>query len=123
MQNAVVLGGDQAIRENIDGELTLIMQEDGDADVVVNVDVDAGLIVQSDAEAEITQCLDGEFGIITKVNEGAYPEYTGATVITPTRATQTLETANKSLRTNIVINPIPQNYGLITWNGSNLTVS
>ena len=37
--------------------------------------------------------------------------------------TQTLATAEKTVLENIVINPIPSNYGLITWNGSVLTVS
>jgi hypothetical protein len=34
-----------------------------------------------------------------------------------------LATAEKVVTRNIVINPIPSNYGLITWNGSTLTVS
>lgn len=49
--------------------------------------------------------------------------YTGATTITPTTETQTLQTANKSVLTDIVIEPIPNNYGLITWDGSRLTIS
>lgn len=32
-------------------------------------------------------------------------------------------TENKTTQQNIVINPIPSNYGLITWNGSVITVS
>ena len=51
------------------------------------------------------------------------PAYQGATVVTPTQETQTLETQGFRLLENIVINPIPSNYGLITWNGSALTVS
>ena len=37
--------------------------------------------------------------------------------------TQTLETDSLYMQGNITINPIPSNYGLITWNGSILTVS
>lgn len=49
--------------------------------------------------------------------------YTGAYEVTPSGETQTLETENKRMTGNVTINPIPSNYGLITWNGSILTVS
>jgi len=50
-------------------------------------------------------------------------EYTGVTTVTPTQTTQTLPTAGYLLTENITVEPIPSNYGLITWNGSVLTVS
>lgn len=50
-------------------------------------------------------------------------EYEGAYTVTPSSATQTLATTDRWLIHDIVINPIPSNYGLITWNGSVLTVS
>lgn len=49
--------------------------------------------------------------------------YDGSYEFTPTRETQTVGTAGKLLLENIVINPIPQNYGLVTYNGSIITVS
>lgn len=49
--------------------------------------------------------------------------YEGDYEITPTDETQVLQTAGKWDRENIIIKPIPSNYGLITWNGSALTVS
>lgn len=49
--------------------------------------------------------------------------YEGDYEITPTDETQVLQTAGKWDRENITIKPIPSNYGLITWNGSALTVS
>ena len=49
--------------------------------------------------------------------------YDGPYEFTPTQETQTVSTAEKLLLENIVINPIPQNYGLITYNGSFITVS
>lgn len=53
-----------------------------------------------------------------------YPdEYTGAYEVTPSQLPQVLPTAGRSLAQNVTINPIPSNYGLITWNGSTLTVS
>ena len=49
--------------------------------------------------------------------------YEGEYTVTPTSETQTLPTNGKLLARNVTINPIPSNYGLITWNGSTLTVS
>lgn len=57
------------------------------------------------------------------IDSSPVPIYDGATEVTPTQETQTLETQGFRLLENIVINPIPSNYGLITWNGSVLTVS
>ena len=49
--------------------------------------------------------------------------YTGDYTITPSAETQILQTNNLRMTDNITINAIPNNYGLITWNGSTLTVS
>lgn len=49
--------------------------------------------------------------------------YDGPTEFTPSGSTQTIALENKKALTDITINPIPSNYGLITWNGSELTVS
>lgn len=54
---------------------------------------------------------------------GGVPEYRGAYEVTPTQATQTLYTHGFQMAQNVIINPIPSNYGLITWNGATLTVS
>ena len=52
-----------------------------------------------------------------------YPAYEGPTEVTPSQETQTLETKNKRMTDNVTINPIPSNYGLITWDGTTITVS
>ena len=49
--------------------------------------------------------------------------YTGDYEVTPSSEAQTLNTAGKRMTREVVVNPIPNNYGLITWNGSVLTVS
>ena len=49
--------------------------------------------------------------------------YGGPYEITPANAPQTLETTHLVMRENVVVNPVPSNYGLITWNGATLTVS
>lgn len=76
-----------------------------------------------DGELSLNIPMDGEAGTVTKVVEHDLPTYTGETVITPSTTEQVLATAEKVVTRNIVINPIPSNYGLITWNGSTLTVS
>ena len=52
-----------------------------------------------------------------------YPDYEGAYEFTPSAEVQTLDSTDKVMHQNIIINPIPSNYGLITWNGATLTVS
>lgn len=49
--------------------------------------------------------------------------YTGAYTIIPSSEAQVLTTKNLRMTDNITVGPIPSNYGLITWNGSTLTVS
>lgn len=82
-------------------------------------------VVPEGTESLISVSVETEETLAT-VSEVKYPvqeEYTGETVVTPTQETQTLRTAQLLMPVDIVINPIPQNYGLITWNGSTLTVS
>lgn len=49
--------------------------------------------------------------------------YTGAYTVTPSDSAQTLATSGKVLGGDITVNPVPNNYGRITWDGSVLTVS
>ena len=49
--------------------------------------------------------------------------YEGEYVITPNTETQTLATKNLRMLKDVIVNPIPSNYGLITWNGSFLMIS
>lgn len=62
-------------------------------------------------------------GVLTVPQYVLPPSYTGSYEVTPSSETQTLETDSFYMNGNITINPIPSNYGLITWNGSTLTVS
>lgn len=82
-----------------------------------------GDTVVLDGDLSLLIPVDGEGGIVTKVIGQDLPTYTGTTEVTPTTTEQVLDTSNKVVTRNIVINPIPSNYGLITWNGSTLTVS
>ena len=53
----------------------------------------------------------------------ASPAYTGAYEYTPSRSTQTIAIQGYKATENIIINPIPQNYGLITWSGIGIRIS
>jgi len=56
--------------------------------------------------------------------DGILPgDYTGSYEVTPSAEIQTLPTSGKLLTLDVVVNPIPSNYGLITWDGSTITVS
>ena len=76
-----------------------------------------------DGELSLNIPLDGTPDKVIKVAEYDLPVYDGITEVTPSNQAQVLQTSNKALTRNIVVNPIPSNYGLVTWNGSVLTVS
>lgn len=50
-------------------------------------------------------------------------EYHGEYTVTPGAVAQTLPTRGKNLEQDVVVEAIPNNYGLITYNGSFITVS
>lgn len=49
--------------------------------------------------------------------------YEGDYEVTPSQTAQVLETAGLLMTDNVTVNPIPQNYGLITYDGYGITVS
>ena len=68
--------------------------------------------------------LQGGAGLKGALTSGAtYPTYDGPTEFTPSASVQTEHTAGTVVLTDITINPIPSNYGLIAYDGSVLTVS
>lgn len=70
--------------------------------------------------------VSGSDGAKLTVDQGIpiYPtDYTGTYKVAPTNRTQTLPTKGLMMSKDVVVDPIPSNYGLITWNGSTLTVS
>lgn len=79
------------------------------------------VVLGGDISLQQSLCADGELVLLK--HEVAYPVYSGAVMVTPSDEEQTLQTENKTVLENITINPIPSNYGLITWNGAVLTVS
>ena len=51
------------------------------------------------------------------------PAYEGSYTLTPTAEEQIIPTNGLRMTDDLTIAPIPNNYGLITWNGSVITVS
>lgn len=51
------------------------------------------------------------------------PAYEGSYEVTPSKETQTLRTEELYMLGDVTINPIPNNYGLIEWDGRVITVS
>lgn len=49
-------------------------------------------------------------------------DYEGEYEYTPTEDTQTISIAGHKATENIIINPIPSNYGKVTWTGTVLTI-
>lgn len=90
-------------------------------DTVV-VDGTMSLLAEIEGDFELIVPIDGEFGVITAVTEYDLPPYTGQTVITPSENVQTLMTADKVVTQNIIVNPVPENYGRLLWSGNTLTV-
>ena len=75
---------------------------------------------QVDAQANAVSLA---VGVGLAINVSTFPDYDGAYEFTPTDSEQTIAIENMVARQNIIINPIPNNWGRITWNGAVLTVS
>lgn len=64
----------------------------------------------------------GRLSGVLSLPEISYP-YRGEYEITPGEETQVIAIANLKATQDIIINAIPSNYGLVTWDGSILTIS
>ena len=76
--------------------------------------------------AEISEAvMDVDAEAVTSVRTYTEPVeyYEGEYEFTPSDSPQIIPVKDKMATDDITINPIPSNYGLITWNGSTLTVS
>ena len=49
--------------------------------------------------------------------------YDGPYTVTPSGQEQRLRTEGMMMRGDVIIGPIPQNYGLVTWDGIKITIS
>ena len=60
---------------------------------------------------------------VSSIAVADFPSYDGPFSYTPSTETQVIHVRNKAAYQDITIDPIPSNYGQISWNGSVLTVS
>ncbi len=72
--------------------------------------------------ASISPPVAVDVGVATETYRDREP-YTGEYEATPTAFAQVFATAGKSMASDFTVNPIPNNYGLITYDGSTITVS
>lgn len=87
-------------------------------EVPMTVAVDRVLIPMGvETQHEIAMTIGATYAMSTA------DDYEGAYEFTPTESTQTVQIEGKKATQDIVINPIPTNYGRITWNGSYIKVS
>lgn len=115
-----MIDGEAKLLNVIDGTLELIEVTDGELEVFI-VDGEAELLTVTDGDINLISAVDGEVIEVYKVSQNDY--YYGEYEFTPTANTQVVDCENLTMTRNVVINPIPSNYGLITWNGSFLRVS
>lgn len=90
---------------------------------IVVIEGELNLLSVLDGEMALNTLIDGEMDKVIFVETAPKPHYQGATEFIPTGEYQTIPTTGLIVDTDIIIDPIPNNYGLITWNGSTLTVS
>lgn len=79
-------------------------------------------IITATAEAvERSIEASADLAVITRTEDHDY--YEGEVVFTPSDSVQIIATKDLVLSDDITINPIPSNYGLISWNGRGILVS
>lgn len=90
---------------------------------IIDIIFEAELI---DEVLELEPILEEDYIIesdIEIVSHNTNNPYLGPYVVTPSQSAQVLNTRDLVCNDNITVEAIPSNYGLITWNGSILTVS
>ena len=85
-------------------------------------DIIGVISAKNDLRGSISNDQEISGAVATAYTVGA-AAFDGDYEITPTRETQIIKTAQTVLKRNIIVNPIPSNYGKITWDGGVLTVS
>lgn len=91
------------------------------ADNVVVIGGEVTLESIIDGDASLSLSSDGVYGSIMQYD--SHSLYAGSYEFTPSAERQTISIGDKIASQDITINPIPSNYGLVTWNGSFLTIS
>lgn len=89
--------------------------------VIVTAEIADNIIEVTPTVASNVVSVDAD--VVTQVVSVDAEQYTGEYTFTPTADTQTIEISGMIATQDITINPIPSNYGLITWSGSVLTIT
>ena len=78
-------------------------------------------------EIHIVSVEGDSLGTLQSIDQGGIVQpsetYPGPYAITPGPDAQVFDTSGKMMTEDITVGAIPSNYGLITWDGSTLTVS
>ena len=90
-------------------------------EVIYDLEIEDGEVY--DLEVSDGEDVECELASSIVINEIVGEPYEGPYEVTPSAETQILPTAVKTADSDIVINPIPNNYGLITYDGSCIRVS
>lgn len=117
IRDVVRISGDVAVTGNISASLS-------DENVSGNISAlesVSGQIAIAGMSGSVASVTDYEASISIPEFVGEY--YDGEYTVTPSSETQILQTQGLLMQHKVTINPIPSNYGRITWNGSVLTVS
>lgn len=82
------------------------------------------LVLQTDSATRLDfgAGANAHLGMSAQVRIDRLPDYDGATEVTPSEEAQVLRTSGKSVESDIIVNPIPSNYGRIEQRGSVLHV-
>ena len=91
-----------------------------DKDIVIGGEISLSMNLDGNSSLSIPE--DGIEGTVIAYEPHSYEEYTGSYELIPSDAEQELSTAEKVLLEDIIIHPIPANYGRLEWDGSVLTV-
>ncbi len=87
------------------------------------VDFVLEILPDRDLELRVREDAQIDLEIEAEIIDGGGEPYSGEYRVRPQPYEQELPTMNKRMERNIVVEAIPDNYGLITWDGSVLTVS
>lgn len=116
----MIIDGEVQLLNVIDGQFVSTDVVDGEVQLFI-VDGEVDLTNSIDGDLSLLNRIDGQTSEVIRVSQNLY--YQGQYNFTPTQSTQIIECAELTMTQNVTINPIPNNYGLITWNGSFLRVS
>ena len=91
--------------------------------IVANLTVDSSKKVYEFSVEQTCETFDATADATYNITLIDVPEYEGAYEATPSAERQVISTKDLLMTDDFVVEPIPNNYGLIGWNGSFLTVT